>query len=248
MPFSNSSFIVIGAYGGIGSVVSKTLKANGANLLLAGKDSSKLEALSNELNTSYFNLDASDFSQVDSLIEFAIKTLGVVVDGIVNCCGSLLLKPAHITSEAEYFSVIQANLTSSFATIRSGCKAMMGSGGSVVLISSAAAKIGLANHEAIACAKAGIIGLTKSAAATYASKNIRVNCVAPGLINTPLTKSITNNENALKASVSMHPLGKIGSPSDIASAVVWLLDPANSWITGQTIVVDGGLSSLKTRG
>ena len=63
-----------------------------------------------------------------------------------------------------------------------------------------------------------------------------------------LNKSITNNENALKASVSMHPLGRIGSPSDIASAVVWLLDPANSWITGQTIVVDGGLSSLKTRG
>ena len=220
MSFSNSSFIVIGAYGGIGSVVSKTLKENGANLLLAGKDPSKLEVLSNELNTPFFNLDASDFSQVDSLIEFAIKTFGVI-DGIVNTCGSLLLKPAHITSEAEYSSVIQSSLTSSFATIRSGCKAMMGRGGSVVLISSAAAKIGLANHEAIACAKAGIIGLTKS---------------------------ITNNENALKASVSMHPLGKIGSPSDIASAVVWLLDPANSWITGQTIVVDGGLSSLKTRG
>ncbi len=247
MSFSNSSFIVIGAYGGIGSVVSKILKENGANLLLAGKDASKLEALSNDLNTPFFNLDASDFSQVDSLIEFAIKTFGAI-DGIVNCCGSLLLKPAHITSEAEYFSVIQSNLTSSFATIRSGCKAMMGRGGSVVLISSAAAKVGLANHEAIASAKAGIIGLTKSAAATYASKNIRVNCVAPGLINTPLTKSITNNENALKASVSMHPLGKIGSPSDIASAVVWLLDPSNSWITGQTIVVDGGLSSLKTRG
>ena len=247
MSFSNYSFIVIGAYGGIGSVVSKILKENGANLLLAGKDASKLEALSNDLNAPFFNLDASDFSQVDSLIEFTIKTFGAI-DGIVNCCGSLLLKPAHITSEAEYFSVIQSNLTSSFATIRSGCKAMMGRGGSVVLISSAAAKVGLANHEAIASAKAGIIGLTKSAAATYASKNIRVNCVAPGLINTPLTKSITNNENALKASVSMHPLGKIGSPSDIASAVVWLLDPSNSWITGQTIVVDGGLSSLKTRG
>lgn len=105
----------------------------------------------------------------------------------------------------------------------------------------------MANHEAIACAKAGIIGLTQSAAATYASKNIRVNCVAPGLVSTGLTKTITNNENALKASVSMHPLGKIGAPDDIASAVVWLLDPANSWITGQTIAVDGGLSSLKTR-
>jgi len=246
MAFANSSFLIVGAYSGIGSTVCDLLKKNGAKLLLAGKDSGKLEALANELDSPFFVLDASDFSQMDSLIEFAIQSLGKI-DGMVNCCGSLLLKPAHITSESEYFSVVQANLTTAFTTIRSGCRAMMGHGGSVVLISSAAAKIGLANHEAIACAKAGIIGLTQSAAATYASKNIRVNCVAPGLVNTPLTKNIINNENALKASVSMHSLGKIGTTSDIASAVVWLLDPANSWITAQTIVVDGGLSSLKTR-
>lgn len=246
MSFVDSSFVIIGAYSGIGSSVCRLLKQNGAKLLLAGKDINKLEPLANELDSPFFIVDASDFSQMDSLIEFGNQTLGNF-NGIVNCCGSLLLKPAHITSEAEYFSVIQASLTTAFTTIRSGCRAMMARGGSVVLISSAAAKIGLANHEAIACAKAGIIGLTQSAAATYASKNIRVNCVAPGLVNTPLTKNIINNENALKASISMHSLGKIGATSDIASAVVWLLDPANSWITGQTIVVDGGLSSLKTR-
>ncbi|NBR05975.1 MAG: SDR family oxidoreductase [Planctomycetes bacterium] len=247
MRLSNSSYLIIGAYGGIGSTVCHLLKENGANCILAGSDIIKLQALSNQLSSPFFALDASDFSQMDSLFEFTLKTFGHI-DGVVNCCGSLLLKPAHITSESEYFSIIQSNLTSSFATIRSGCKAMMGKGGSVVLISSAAAKVGLSNHEAIACAKAGIIGLTKSAAATYSSKNIRVNCVAPGLVNTALTKTIINNENALKASISMHPLGKIGSTTDIASAVLWLLDPANSWITGQTIVVDGGLSSLKTRG
>lgn len=246
MALDNASFLVVGAYGGIGSSICKMLKSSKANLLIAGKDSSKLENLSLDLDCAHFALDASDFSQMDALIEFAIKTLGQI-DGIVNCSGSLLLKPAHLTTEAEYLSVIQSNLTSAFATIRSGCRSMMDHGGSVVLISSAAAKIGLSNHEAIACAKAGIIGLTQSAAATYASKNIRVNCVAPGLVKTGLSKSIINNENALKSSISMHPLGRIGSPEDIASAVVWLLDPVNSWITGQTIVVDGGLSSLKTR-
>lgn len=246
MAFINSSYLVIGAYSGIGHAVCKSLIQNGASVLLAGKDTGKLENVASFLESPFFSLDASDFTQMDSLVEFAVKTLGKI-DGIVNCCGSLLLKPAHITSELEYLSVVQSNLTTAFTTIRSGCRAMMGHGGSVVLISSAAAKIGLANHEAIACAKAGIIGLTQSAAATYASKNIRINCVAPGLVSTGLTKTITNNENALKASVSMHPLGKIGTPDDIASAVVWLLDPANSWITGQTIAVDGGLSSLKTR-
>ena len=97
MSFSNSSFIVIGAYGGIGSVVSKTLKENGANLLLAGKDPSKLEVLSNELNSPFFSLDASDFSQVDSLIEFAIKTFGVI-DGIVNT-----LRVPFIKTSPHYF-------------------------------------------------------------------------------------------------------------------------------------------------
>jgi len=246
MAFANCSFLIIGAYSGIGSTVCHSLNHNGARLLIAGRDSVKLETLANDLGCPFFVMDASDFSQMDSLMEFATNTLGGI-DGIVNCCGSLLLKPAHITNESEYFSVVQSNLTTSFTTIRSGCRSMMARGGSVVLISSAAAKIGLPNHEAIACAKAGIIGLTQSAAATYASKNIRVNCVAPGLVNTPLTKNIINNENALKASIAMHSLGKIGATSDIASAVVWLLDPANSWITGQTIVVDGGLSSLKTR-
>jgi NAD(P)-dependent dehydrogenase (short-subunit alcohol dehydrogenase family) len=121
-------------------------------------------------------------------------------------------------------------------------------GGSVVLMSSAAARIGLANHEAIAAAKAGIIGLTLSAAATYAAQGIRVNAVAPGLIDTPMTKRITSNETSLSASVAMHPLGRIGTPDEVAATIEWLLRPESSWITGQVIGVDGGLGVLKTRG
>ncbi len=246
MFFSDGVFIVIGAYGSIGSVICSNLKQKNAQVVMAGKNIDKLQSLSSEYDYPFFQLDASNFSQMDSLVEFTLDKFGKL-DGVVNCCGSLLLKPAHITSEQDYLNVIQANLTTSFATVRSCSKAMMGQGGSIVLVSSAAAKIGLTNHEGISCAKAGIIGLTLSAAATYAPKKIRVNCVAPGLVDTPLTKSITNNENALKASISMHPLGKIGNSQDIASAILWFLDPVNSWVTGQTIAVDGGLSSLKSR-
>ncbi|NBO93955.1 MAG: SDR family oxidoreductase, partial [Planctomycetia bacterium] len=114
-----------------------------------------------------------------------------------------------------------------------------------VLCSSAAARIGLPNHEAVAAAKAGIIGLTLSAAATYAPKNVRVNAVAPGLVRTPLTSRITGSEPALKASLSMHPLGRIGEPSDVASAIEWLLSPTQTWVTGQVIGIDGGLADLK---
>jgi NAD(P)-dependent dehydrogenase (short-subunit alcohol dehydrogenase family) len=124
---------------------------------------------------------------------------------------------------------------------------MMASGGSIVLCSTAAARAGFANHEAIAAAKAGVIGLTLSAAATYAPRNIRVNCVAPGLVDTPLAARITANPAALQASTAMHALGRIGRPEDVASAIAWLLNPENSWVTGQVLGVDGGLASLKPR-
>jgi NAD(P)-dependent dehydrogenase (short-subunit alcohol dehydrogenase family) len=123
----------------------------------------------------------------------------------------------------------------------------MTGGGSIVLVSSAAARLGLANHEAIAAAKAGIIGLTLSSAATYAARGIRVNCVAPGLTRTPMTARLTQNEATLKASTAMHALGRIGEPDDVAGAIDWLLGPESSWITGQVLGVDGGLASVRPR-
>jgi NAD(P)-dependent dehydrogenase (short-subunit alcohol dehydrogenase family) len=123
----------------------------------------------------------------------------------------------------------------------------MNKGGSVVLISSAAAMEGLANHEAIAAAKAGILGLTLSAAATYAGQNLRVNAVAPGLTETPLTAALTGNETSRRVSEAMHALGRLGKPEDIARAIVFLLDPANNWITGQVLAVDGGLSRVRPK-
>jgi len=89
--------------------------------------------------------------------------------------------------------------------------------------------------------------LALAAAATYARYNIRVNCVAPGLTRTPLAAPITKNEASLKASAAMHPLGRIGEPNEVASAIAWLLDPEQKWVTGQVIGVDGGLSSIQAR-
>jgi NAD(P)-dependent dehydrogenase (short-subunit alcohol dehydrogenase family) len=153
-----------------------------------------------------------------------------------------------LTSESDWQATLTSNLTTAFATVHAGVKSMMETGGSIVLVSSVAARIGLANHEAIAAAKAGIIGLTLAAAASYAERGIRVNCVAPGLVRTPLTARLTANEASLKASAAMHPLGRIGEPSDVASAMAWLLDPAHGWITGQVFGIDGGLATLRMRG
>ncbi|MBM3617327.1 MAG: SDR family oxidoreductase [Alphaproteobacteria bacterium] len=186
-------------------------------------------------------LDATDFDAVDAVFKQAGE-----LDGVVNCSGSLLLKSAHLTSKEQYQTVMDASLTTAFATVRAAGK-HLNKGGVVVLISSAAAMEGLANHEAIAAAKAGILGLTLSAAATYASQNLRVNAVAPGLTETPLTAELTSNETSRKFSETMHALGRLGKPEDVARAIVFLLDPQNSWITGQVLAVDGGLSRVRPK-
>jgi len=218
------------------------LAGRGATLLLAGRSEEKLAALGAELGASHVALDARDMEAVERAVS-AFAPL----DGLVNCVGSLILKPAHQTSAQEWRETMETNLTTAFATVRAGAKAMMSTGGSIVLCSTAAARTGFANHEAIAAAKAGVIGLTLSAAASYAARGIRVNCVAPGLVDTPLAARITRSEAALKASQAMHPLGRIGRPEDVASAIAWLVDPANSWVTGQVLGVDGGLATLRPR-
>lgn len=244
---SEPCYVVIGATGGIGSELSRRLAATGARLLLGGRSAEKLRDLTDSLGASSFELDATDPDQVDACLTHAREAFGPI-DGVANCVGSLLLKPAHLTTAAEWAATLTTNLTSAFATVRSAARVMMQGGGSIVLVSSAAARVGLANHEAIAAAKAGVIGLTLSAAATYAERGIRVNCVAPGLVRTPLTARLTSNEASLKASTAMHPLGRIGEPGEVASAVAWLLDPEQSWITGQVLGIDGGLATVRARG
>ena len=102
-------------------------------------------------------------------------------------------------------------------------------------------------RDLIASAKAGVEGLTRAAAASYASSGLRFNAVAPGLTKTPLTSRLTSNEASRKASEAMHPLGRLGEPDEIARAIAFLLDPANDWITGQVIGVDGGLARVRGR-
>lgn len=239
--------IVFGATGGIGSALCHRLAGKGTPLYLAGRDEDRTRSLAAELSAGADVLDATQPGQVNACVQKAVERYGEL-GGIVNCVGSMLLKPAHLTTDAEWQSTLAINLTSSFAITRAGVKAMMKSGGSLVLMSTAAARLGLANHEAIAAAKGGVIGLTLSAAASYARCGIRVNCVAPGLVRTPLTAKITGSKQAMAASTAMHALGRIGEPEEIASAIEWLLDPDQQWVTGQVIGVDGGLATLRTRG
>jgi len=238
--------LITGASGGIGSATARLLHSQGFKLVLSSRSLEKIQPLADELGASCVAADVTVPEQVEQLFQQAVNDHGRI-DSVIHSVGSMLLKPAHLTSVEEFQSTISINLMSAFLMVKSGARAMMSAGGSMVFFSTVATGIGLANHEAIAAAKAGIDGLVISAAATYASKGIRVNAVAPGLTRTPLAERITANEAALKASIAMHPLGRIGEASDVASAAAWLANPANSWVTGQIIRVDGGLSTVRSR-
>ena len=241
-----STFVVLGGSGGIGSAVCQKLSEAGARVIAAARNPERLKATADATGVDTRTIDATDYAQVQELLTSVSKESGGL-HGVACCIGSILLKPAHLTSHEEFNDTIDANLLTAFNTVKAGARGMMSGGGSIVLCTSAVAQTGIPNHEAIAAAKAGVVGLTRSAAATYASRNIRVNCVAPGLTETPMTRSLFDNEASFKASLSMHALGRLGRPDDIASAITWLLDPKNDWVTGQVIGVDGGLGQLRPR-
>ena len=228
------SYLVIGAAGGIGTDLSRRLVSAGHRVLLCGRSEDPLAALASELGQPFHLLNAKDWQATAAAVDHAVTEFGRL-DGAANLAGSLLLKPAHLTSIDEWYDTIDQNLTTAMGLVKAAAPAMRKTGGgSIVLMSSGAASIGLPSHEAIAAVKAGVEGLVRSAA------------VAPGLTQTPLTRRVWENEKGAEASRSMHPLGRLGSAADIASAIAWLLDPAQTWITAQTITVDGGLSTLKT--
>ncbi|MCA9023028.1 MAG: SDR family oxidoreductase [Planctomycetaceae bacterium] len=242
----SQTVVILGATGAVGSSLSRRLKGAGHDVFLAGRNPQVLRDLSEELSAPALGLDVLESCSIERIVQSACETFDHI-DGVVNCIGSVLLKPAHLTTDDEWSEVLHVNLTSAFETVRSAAKVMGRHGGSVVLVSSAAARVGLANHEAIAAAKAGVIGLTLSAAASYAGRGIRVNAVAPGLVKSNMTRSLWESAAAESMSSSMHALNRLGEPEQVASMIEWLLQPVNDWVTGQVFGVDGGLASVIPR-
>ena len=238
---------VLGASGTIGAALSRRLAARGTELILVGRNADKLRPLGEELGQPWLVVEAHSAAQLEAGLRPLAESPGGSLSALVNCIGSVLLKPAHSTTDDEFFQVVQTNLMTAFATVHVAGKLLRENGGSVVLFASAAAEIGMFNHEAIAAAKGGVIGLGRSAAATYANNNIRVNVVSPGLVKTEMTRRLWEIPANAAVSTQMHPLGRLGEPHHIASLVDWLMQPENDWITGQIIGVDGGLGHLLPR-
>ena len=238
------SILIGGITGGIGSAIAKSLHENGFHIAGFARNEEKLNDLKQHLSDiETFQADATDPDSLGQAFNQAFQLMGSI-DVYIHAIGSIIIKPAHLTSTEHWMQTLQINLSSAFFAMKEAITAMQKQNkGSVLYFSSTAAQIGIANHEAIAASKGGIEAMVRSAAATYANRNIRFNCIAPGLTNTNLAKPITSNPAALAISKKMCPLNDIAQPEDIASLAQWLISDSAKYITGQCFTVDGGLSS-----
>jgi NAD(P)-dependent dehydrogenase (short-subunit alcohol dehydrogenase family) len=244
MSESEQTHLIGGITGGVGSAIARALCAAGHKVAGFARDETKLSALSDELGVTVRPCDATDSKAVAAAIEDLGGELGTI-DAYTHAIGSIYLKPAHLTSDEDWHRTIDLNLNSAFYAFRTVSKIMSKQGhGSCLFFSTAAAHAGIASHEAIAAAKGGIDAMVRAAAAGYCGRGIRVNAIAPSLTNTPLSKPIVGTEQGMKISKSMHPLGDITQPEDVASLAQWLHSPQAKFATGQTYLLDGGISSI----
>jgi|TARA_B110000263_G_scaffold54234_2_gene45656 NAD(P)-dependent dehydrogenase (short-subunit alcohol dehydrogenase family) len=232
------NILVVNGSGSIGSALVGVLSGSEERVFYTSNNPDD-QALDNCIHWKYSGSDS-----VDKLFE-TVKQHVDSVDAVVNCLGSIILKPAHLTTEEELDDTIDINLRSSFFILKKAFPLMRKNGGNILFFSSAAASIGLVNHEAIAAAKGGLEALVRSAAATYAKKNIRVNAVALGLVETSLSSKIVENPISLEMSKKMHSLGRIGTPESVINIAKQLIVDKNSWITGSVVNLDGGLATTK---
>lgn len=168
-----------------------------------------------------------------------------VIDGLVYCPGSINLKPFHRFSDADFINDFELQVLGAIKVIRAVLpKLKKAEQASIVLFSTVAVANGFPFHSQVSISKGAIEGLTRALAAEYAPK-IRVNCIAPSLVDTPLAGQLLNNEKKIEVNAQKHPLKRVGRPDDVAKAVEYLLSEKSSWVTGQILKIDGGISSLK---
>jgi 3-oxoacyl-[acyl-carrier protein] reductase len=242
---SGKTALVTGASGGIGGAIARALHRQGAAVVLSGTRAEALEVLRSELGDRAFiaSCNLADTASVEALIKSADAAAGASVDILINNAGITRDNLFMRMKDEEWDQVIAVNLTAAFRLSRAVLRGMMKKRwGRIISITSVVGETGNPGQGNYAAAKAGLAGMTRSLAQEVASRNITVNCVAPGFIATAMTEKL--NEEQKAALMPRIPAGRMGTPEDIAAAVVYLASEEASYVTGETIQINGGMAMI----
>ena len=237
--------MVTGAAGGLGRAIVARAALTSTQVAVVSRDAQHLTDAFGEAHT-HIVADVSTYDGAQYAVKRCIETLGAPTM-LAHCVGNILLAPAARTTEAQYRDVMRANLDSAFFTLGAFVAAARTAAipASACFVSTIAAGIGIANHEAVAAAKGGLEAMVRSAAATYAASGMRFNAVAPGLMDTPAAAKFLSSSALREASAKQYPLGSIGTADEIADVMLWLLSDSARRVTGQTWTVDGGFTAVR---
>ena len=231
--------IVTGGGAGIGAATCRHLAARGASVAVLDRDGGHATAIAEEVGGTAITVDVGDPTATTAAVQAAAEAMGGLTDVIANA-GFGLNKPLHTYTDAEWGLVVGVNLGGTFHTMRAAIPILLAAGGgNIVTISTLNAQRPLQGEAPYSAAKAGVVNLTQTAALEYAP-TIRANCVSPGMIATALTQIITDDADFTAVAEQGTPLGRIGSPDDVAGVIGFLCSDAAAYMTGQNLVVDGG--------
>jgi 3-oxoacyl-[acyl-carrier protein] reductase len=237
--------LITGASGGIGSAIAEALAGQGARLALSGSNADKLEAFRSGLGGDHVALacNLSDGAAVDALVPQAVDALGGRLDILVNNAGVTRDNLAMRMKDEEWSDVIRINLEAAFRLARAALKPMMRARhGRIISITSVVGATGNPGQANYAASKAGLVGMSKALAQEVASRNITVNCIAPGFIRSAMTEALPDAQK--EALLGRIPAGKLGEGNDVAAAAVYLASREAGYVTGQTLHVNGGMAML----
>jgi len=237
--------IITGGGTGIGKAIAQAFVREGAKVVIAGRDSKKLDRAGSEIGADCLavSADVSNVSSVEKLVSATLDRFkGINI--LVNNAAVLLPGTAESISEEAFDQTFSINVRGLWLLSRAVLPHMRAAGGgSIVNIASVLSMVGARNRVAYAASKGAVMAMTKAMALDHAAEHIRVNCIAPGIIETDMVARFSTDENARKQRIAMHPMGRFGQPQDVASAAVFLASDESRWTTGSVVTIDGGYSA-----